>query len=313
MPISSGKLYKPPLQLQRRSFKIHALVNEEEIGPRIAEKIDTFLLKKYEEEEYEERMVPAYNSYIKWLRLDERLKEALQLTTYMEQKGIPRTSNTYFGLIADLCSSGKLNEALELFNKTKSMPGCEPHKLIYDVVIERLCKEKQYESAVGLFVEMFQKDLTPELYTVFGLLEALCEKKRYSWATDLVHVTFPPAVEYYNCLITAFLDVDEPVLAKDVLRLMQERGVNPNYLSYRHVFIAFLGKGLYPEACEIGDEMKTNEFYKEMETKGLLEEEEAMRFLKEIKTKASVEGKDDLEGKDGDGDGDGDEDGEKGV
>ncbi|KAH9297697.1 hypothetical protein KI387_029379, partial [Taxus chinensis] len=224
MPFRVG-VYKPPLQLQRRSFKILALVNDEELGPSMANAIDNFLLKKYTEVDSAKHIAPAYNSYIKWLRYDRRLEDALQLTRYMEQKGIPLTSTTYFGLITDLCSRGELNEALELFNKIKSVPGCEPNTLIYATVIERLCKEEQIESSLELVGEMMQRGMTPYFVTVAGLVEAMCQKGYYSWAIDLVDVTCPPDIANYKYLIRAFQKARKPDLVSDLFKRMQERGM----------------------------------------------------------------------------------------
>lgn len=269
MPIKLGQVKNPSLQLQRRSFKIHAITKEKEseeefdvrdIGVSLSEGIDKAMLNKYGKEEFAEKARLEYDKAIEILSLGGFLDEALELKKCMEMKGIPLSTHTYFHLIFGLCAVKKLNEAMKLFEESKGRPGCEPNEFTYAPIIERLWLKKKDEGAVMLVRNMLKQGLVPLDLTVFGLVEELCKHKCFAMATELVHEILPPKLVYYNCLIENMGKTEEAGLAKNTLTLMQQRGVDPNYYSYSSVVMSCGSKGLLDDAARVAIEMTEKGF-----------------------------------------------------
>ncbi|GLJ41363.1 hypothetical protein SUGI_0856060 [Cryptomeria japonica] len=287
MPIKVGQAKKPSLQLQRRSFKVHAVVKEREsdkeyqIGRSLSEGIDKELLSKFRADEFAEKASSEYNSAIEILSLAGFTDEAIELKQCMEMKRIPLTTDTYVPLIIGLCLKKKTKEAMALLVETKGKPGCEPNEFAYGAIIERMYQDKMNDGALLLVRDMISRGLVPLEVTVAGLINAMCKHKYFSMATELVHQILQPNIVYYNCLIEALGKYEEAGLAKNTLTLMEKRGVDADYESYYSVITSCASKGLVDDATRVVLEMTAKGFGEVPE----IEPEEIEELEAEIKKK----------------------------
>ncbi|TYH38730.1 hypothetical protein ES332_D12G130100v1 [Gossypium tomentosum] len=93
----------------------------------------------------------------------------------MVKEGLAPTVATYGALIHGYCINGKLDDARKIFNNMSSTSKVPPNTVVYNILIESLCKNNDVKAALSLMDEMKAKGVKPNTTTYNAMFKGLKE------------------------------------------------------------------------------------------------------------------------------------------
>ncbi|GMI99008.1 hypothetical protein like AT3G61520 [Hibiscus trionum] len=100
---------------------------------------------------------------------------ARRVMKQMTKEGFTPTVATYGALIHGYCLNGKLDAARKLFDDMSSTTKISPNTVIYNILIESLCKVNDVKVALSLMDDMKTKRVKPNTTTYNALFKGLKE------------------------------------------------------------------------------------------------------------------------------------------
>ncbi|KAH7863417.1 hypothetical protein Vadar_017204 [Vaccinium darrowii] len=94
---------------------------------------------------------------------------------------------TYGALIHAYCLVGNLDEAMKIFTKMSSSSRVPPNTVIYNMLIDSLCKNNKVEVVVSLMDDMKGKGVRPNTNTFNAMLKGLQEINGLEKAFELMN------------------------------------------------------------------------------------------------------------------------------
>lgn len=207
---------------------------------------------------------------------------------------------TYGTFINALTKAGKLNPALDLFDKM-SKKGHHPDVVIHNCMIDALCFKKRIPEALRLFAEMIHHGPLPNVATYNSLIKHLCKIGRMEKAYELLgdmelQKCFPNERTYtyflkqakspdeVDCLRKRMGVIDSNDTYNLILNLYvrwnHQTGIQsiwsemkPDRRSYIIMIHGFHSKGNLEGACK---------YFCEMKAKGMLPEPRTLVLMKQV-------------------------------
>ncbi|KAK8647854.1 hypothetical protein V6N13_121578 [Hibiscus sabdariffa] len=163
-----------------------------------------------------------------------KLEEALKLFQAMRNNGLELDIVPYNILINGLCKARHIDVAKELFHKLL-INGVKPNVYTYTIMINGLHKERMADEAHQLFKSMRDKDCVPDscCYNVMiqGLLRNSYTLKATQYLTEMVDNGFSANI----CTATLFLDLiirsDKSIMTKQVQSIAIGSHIAPLYVA----------------------------------------------------------------------------------
>ncbi|KAG6666960.1 hypothetical protein I3843_01G062900 [Carya illinoinensis] len=130
--------------------------------------------------------IVTYNTLISYLSKTGNFVTVHRIMRNMIKEGLVPTVFTYGALIHAYCLNGKIEEAMKIFRDMSSSSKIPPNNVIYNILIDSLCKKKEVELALSLMDEMKVKGLRPNVITYNAMFKGLREKNFLEKAFDLM-------------------------------------------------------------------------------------------------------------------------------
>ncbi|WOH13874.1 hypothetical protein DCAR_0933387 [Daucus carota subsp. sativus] len=137
--------------------------------------------------------VPAvftYNTLIQGLLSQDRPLEAGDLFKKLIRfQEIQPNVVMYNTIIDGLCKTSNTSMALKLSRKMENI-GCRPNTVTYTSIIDSLCKEGRVDHALDLVSEMTHKGISPDVITYNRLFQGLCTSGRWEDTERLLTIIY---------------------------------------------------------------------------------------------------------------------------
>ncbi|PON91148.1 Pentatricopeptide repeat [Trema orientale] len=133
------------------------------------------MLKEMEEAEIKPDTA-TYNILISHLSKTGSLGTAHRVLRKMLSEGLVPTVVTYGTLIHGYCLTDNIKEAMKLFRKMTFVSKVPPNTVIYNILIDALCKGNEVQKALSLMDDMKAQGVKPNTTTYNALFKGLREK-----------------------------------------------------------------------------------------------------------------------------------------
>uniref|UniRef100_A0A803KMX3 Pentatricopeptide repeat-containing protein n=1 Tax=Chenopodium quinoa TaxID=63459 RepID=A0A803KMX3_CHEQI len=114
----------------------------------------------------------------------------------------------------------------------QSRGNCKPNLVIYNTIINSLCKDSLLQQPMDLFSAMKTKGIQPDVVTyntlVRGFYNSGCREEAKGVLTEMLKSNIAPTVETYSMLVDMFCKDGNVKEAQATLQLMTHKGVTPN-------------------------------------------------------------------------------------
>ncbi|GAB4844531.1 hypothetical protein Ancab_037910 [Ancistrocladus abbreviatus] len=130
--------------------------------------------------------VVTYNTLVSHFSKKGDFQTALGELRNMLEDGLVPTVSTYGALIHAFCLCGDLNEAMKIFREMSSGTAVPPNTVIYNTLIDALCKAKEVEAALSLLDDMTAKGVRPNSNTFNSIFKGLQDMKWLDKAFELM-------------------------------------------------------------------------------------------------------------------------------
>ncbi|KAK1364301.1 Pentatricopeptide repeat-containing protein [Heracleum sosnowskyi] len=128
----------------------------------------------------------TYNTLISHFSENGDFKTAHKVMKKMVHDGIVPTVVTYGALIHAYCLAGNLDEAERLFRSMCSTSSIPPNNVIYNILINSLCKNGKVDGALSLMNDMKVKGVKPNTNTFNAMFKGLYDKNWLDEALKLM-------------------------------------------------------------------------------------------------------------------------------
>ncbi|KAE8716830.1 putative pentatricopeptide repeat-containing protein [Hibiscus syriacus] len=201
----------------------------------------------------------SFTSVINGLLDAGKVDMALTLFREMIQFGFNPTLLLYNGLIDALCKLKRLEESYELLRQMKEM-GLEPTNFTHNCIFGCLCQLEDVEEAVDLVKKMRLYGHEPWIKYSTLLVKNLCKhgkvEESCKFITDMSQEGFPPDIITYSAVINGLIQIKSVDTGLELFRDICARGYCPDVISYNILIKAFCKAKRVAEAeCLVNDMM----------------------------------------------------------
>ncbi|KAL2941225.1 hypothetical protein RDABS01_029575 [Bienertia sinuspersici] len=184
---------------------------------------------------------------------------AVRLLDKVVKLGLNPDIYTYGTMFKGLCRTRNHTGALKLLRKMESYGHCMPNVVIYNTIIDCLCKDNLLAKALNLFSEMKTKGIPPDVVTYTTLIRGMYilgqQRDAHQMLTEMLDNNIHPDVETYNTLIDMYCKEAEVSKARAIFDLMHKKGVYPNVITYNTLLDGYCLCGQMDEAKNLLDLM----------------------------------------------------------
>ncbi|XP_077247461.1 tetratricopeptide repeat (TPR)-like superfamily protein [Tasmannia lanceolata] len=185
----------------------------------------------------------------------------LSLRLYKEMK--EKDLCTYNSLIRVLCSVGKLNDALVVWEELKGS-GHEPDKFTYRILIQGCCKSYRIDDGIRVFKEMQYNGFSPDTVVYNSLLDGLLKARKIMDACQLFEKMVQDGVRAscwtYNILIDGLLRNGRAAAGYTLFCDLKKKGQFVDAVTYSIVVLHLCREGQVEGALELVEEMEARGF-----------------------------------------------------
>ncbi|CAL5416392.1 unnamed protein product [Camellia sinensis] len=187
------------------------------------------------------------------------------------KRGYVPSVYTFSTLMNGFILQDKTGKAMELFNKLvkeeeikpnevmvlRSMQkwNYKPNVVMYNTIIDSLCKDRNVDDALSLLVEMTQQDVAPDVITYSTLIHGLCNLGQWEEAKrmlrDMTDKNVSLNVLTFTTLIDALCKEGMAKEAEVVLEVMVQRGVCPDAVTYGALMDGYFLRGQMDKAIGV--------------------------------------------------------------
>ncbi|XP_039035039.1 putative pentatricopeptide repeat-containing protein At5g08310, mitochondrial [Hibiscus syriacus] len=155
-----------------------------------------------------------------------------------EKEAITLNTNSFTSVINGLLDAGKVDMALTLFREMIQF-GCNPTVLLYNWLIDAVCKLKRLEESYELLKQMKEIGLEPTNFTHNCIFGCLCQLEDVEGAVDLVkQMRFyghQPWIKYSTLLVKNLCKHEKVEEACKFITDMSQEGFLPDIITYSAV------------------------------------------------------------------------------
>ncbi|PSR86730.1 Pentatricopeptide repeat-containing protein [Actinidia chinensis var. chinensis] len=184
-----------------------------------------------------------------------QFEKAGELLEEFRQLGIVPLDRAYGVWIRDLVQAGKLDGALEFFQRKKSLEGYVPDLFRYNMLICRLLRENRLEDVCDLLIEMKESRISPDEVTMNAALCFFCKAGMVEVALELYNSRaefgLSPSSMAYNYLINTLCGDGSTDEAYRVLKNSVEQGYFPGKRTFSILADALCREGKFDKMKEL--------------------------------------------------------------
>ncbi|KAI3905667.1 hypothetical protein MKW92_014840 [Papaver armeniacum] len=178
----------------------------------------------------------SYYNVLVWAKCrGSQFQEARELFGEMRRYGCYPNSNTYNYLLGSLCKDGRIGEACSLVEVMNEL-GYMPDAITFEIFIFHACRQDRLDFAMEFLNQMISGGLEPRLTTHAAFIKGYFNSNRFQEAYKYV---VDMAVKYkysgnvnYSLLASLHHKKGKLLDARDILVLMIEKGLKPNFPVY---------------------------------------------------------------------------------
>lgn len=187
----------------------------------------------------------AYGAAMDALIRSDRLAEAFELLQPMQAEGVPVTVDVWTHLLAGCYRTGDLERAWDTWDHMNRYH-CEPDTVAYSVMISACARADRYERANNLYEEMLREGVYPTHVTYNAMIYAAGRSYRptvypnaHSHFQQMKAGGFAPDLRSYNAVLLACSQAGDVNRAKDYMKDMAERGVQPDTATFNTLLAVY--------------------------------------------------------------------------
>ncbi|KAJ8529232.1 hypothetical protein K7X08_036067 [Anisodus acutangulus] len=128
----------------------------------------------------------TYNTLISYFSEKGQFETAHRVLKRMIDDGYLPNVVTYGALIHAYCLAGNLDEAMKIFQNMSSATNVPLNTVIYNILIDTLCKSDKVEDAISLLGDMKDKGVRPNTTTYNALFKGLQERNWVEKAFEIM-------------------------------------------------------------------------------------------------------------------------------
>lgn len=183
---------------------------------------------------------------------DSCLSSVHQVLNFMTVQGFPPNKVSADIAVRTLCSSGREENAIELFREL-SAKDSPPDSCTYNFVVRHLVKNRDL-STVNSFIKEMRGvfNVKPDLVTYTILIDNVCNKKNLREAMRLLDVLaeegFKPDCYVYNTIMKGHCMLSQSSEVLAVYNKMLEEGVQPDLVTFNTLIYGLSKSGRVKEA-----------------------------------------------------------------
>ncbi|KAL9234892.1 hypothetical protein vseg_009708 [Gypsophila vaccaria] len=201
-----------------------------------------------------------FNTLINGLIQNDQLRQAVSVLDKVVRLGVRPSVVTHGAMVKGLCRIGDNAGALNLLRKMKSESSiCKPNRVIYNTIIDSLCKDRMLTEAKNLFAVMISEGIEPDVFTYNSLIRGMfnlgCQEDATSMLNEMLENDISASAATYNMLVDMHCKdgmVDE---AQAIVELMIERGETPSIITYNALLDGYCLCGQMRKAKKLVDLM----------------------------------------------------------
>ncbi|XP_051138082.1 pentatricopeptide repeat-containing protein At3g49240, mitochondrial [Andrographis paniculata] len=173
-----------------------------------------------------------------------------------EDSTVTMNAVAYNYILEALCKNGKLDEALNLFEKMKTVHD-PPRKLTvnlgsYNIIVDGYCAENRYSEAIEVFNSMGEKRCSPDTLSYNVLIDQLCRNEMFVEAENLykgmADKNVSPDEYTFTVLMDTCLQENRTDDAAHYFKTMVESKLRPNMAVYNRLIEGLIDVGKVDEA-----------------------------------------------------------------
>lgn len=166
---------------------------------------------------------------------------------------------TYNSLIHVICLSGKIKDALIVWDELKGS-GHEPDASTYRIIIQGCCKSYRIDDAMKIFSEMQFNGFCPDTVVYNSVLDGLLKARRLTEACQLFEKMVEDGVRAscwtYNILIDGLFKNGRGVAGYTMFCDLKKKGQFVDGVTYSIVILWLCREGQIEEALQLVEEME---------------------------------------------------------
>lgn len=195
----------------------------------------------------------AFEILLRGLCKGGRMVEALQAMEYMKSRS--SVSSTAFCFLIDgYLRKGERTKALELLQGMREY-GCVPLASSYTQLMQHLFAFDQYEAACGLYEEMQENNVQPDVVTITALIGGHIRNGHISEAWDVFRKINEngqrPTLKAYTVFIQELCKASRPLEALELLKEMLEADFMPSEGTFCRIISALRDNHYLEEASNV--------------------------------------------------------------
>ncbi|KAG9134934.1 hypothetical protein Leryth_001176 [Lithospermum erythrorhizon] len=201
------------------------------------------------------------------------LKTSLSLFKEMKEKGGPFSPDlcTYNSLVQVLCLSGKIKDALIVWEELKSSSGHEPDEFTYRIIIQGCSSSYLISEALKIFNEMQYNGFRPNILVYNSILNGLFKSRKLMEACSLFEKMVDEGVRAtcwtYNIVIDGLFKNGRGAAAYTLFCDLKKKGNNfVDGISYSIVILHLCRENMLELALDLVEEMESRGFVVDLVT-----------------------------------------------
>ncbi|XP_057477863.1 pentatricopeptide repeat-containing protein At5g18390, mitochondrial [Actinidia eriantha] len=170
-----------------------------------------------------------------------------KLALQMKTLNLPISADLISFIIEQYGQHGLIDQAVDLFNKAKSVFNTPQNTQIYNSLLFALCEVKNFQGAYALIRRMLRKGGVPDKRTYSILVNAWCSagkmREAQMFLEEMSRKGFNPPVRGRDLLIDGLLNAGYLEAAKDLVRKMTKEGFVPDIVTFNSLAEALVKSG----------------------------------------------------------------------
>ncbi|CAE6206061.1 unnamed protein product [Arabidopsis arenosa] len=166
----------------------------------------------------------------------EEKDEALRLREVMEARGFCPGVVTYNSILRKLCEDGRIREANRLLTEMSGKK-IEPDNITCNTLINAYCKIEDMVSAVKVKKKMIESGLKLDMYSYKALIHGFCKVLELDNAKEelfsMIEKGFSPGYSAYSWLVDGFYNQNKQDEITKLPEEFEKRGLCPDVALYR--------------------------------------------------------------------------------
>ncbi|KAL2943639.1 hypothetical protein RDABS01_031987 [Bienertia sinuspersici] len=203
--------------------------------------------------------VCTFNIMINACRMLNDVEGAWKVFGEMRQRRIQPNEVSFSTLIAGLCTSLKMKEALKLKKDMTRVYNVKPNLYVYTSLIKGLCETNELSLAFQLRDELLDSNVEVDSAIYTTLISGLFKAGRMDEVDVLIEemkrVGCIPVTATYNALISGYCSEKRLDLALKCLNELEEKAYKREVISYNVLIRAYFNEGKIKEAIDLFEDM----------------------------------------------------------